>query len=252
MRLSELLSSLSRLAKENQLSEPYIVGGIPRDKAFGEPSTIKDIDITTGDDGALSLALVASREWPEAHLQVYDDGHASLQFENIQVDFSNNYNLPDVEKAVGKKGLSDIEKEVYSRDFTINTLLQPADLNKPPKDLTGKALNDIYNRVLRTPVDPNLTIGHDPRRILRAIKLAMKYDLKVDPALKDAIIKYRGGLKEVPMNQIKKQVNQMLEMNPKKAIEMLSEYKLLPILPLSKLMMREMAKNRMIQYLLEE
>ena len=35
MHLEELLNSLSRLAKENDISEPYIVGGLPRDKVFG-------------------------------------------------------------------------------------------------------------------------------------------------------------------------------------------------------------------------
>lgn len=254
MKLSELLQAIDRIAKESEISEPYIVGGLPRDKAFGVPRNVKDVDITTGDNGSFALAMAASREWPEAHFRAYDDGHSSIDFKNIRLDFSNNFQLPDIEGVLKKKGIKDptnIQKELFSRDFTINTLLQPMDMSKPPVDLTGLALKDIEDKVLRTPVDPELTIGHDARRILRAIKLSLQFDLEIDPKLEDAMIKYRGGIKELPMAHVKKQVNQMLELGTKKALDMLAKYKLLPIIPLSRLMTLELAKNRMVQHLLE-
>jgi len=255
MLVSELLSTMTKLAKDNGLSEPFIVGGIPRDKAFDRQTEIKDLDITTGDEDSLSLGLAVARVWPDANFKVFNDGHASMHFQNLQVDFSNNFIIPGIEKELKKLGIdnpSNLHKEMYSRDFTINTMLQPMDLSKDVIDITGKGLLDAKNKVLRTPISALLTIGHDPRRILRALKLAMKFDLTIAPSLKSAIVKYRGGLKEVPMNSVKKQVNEMLEIDPRKAIELLSEFKLLPILPLSRLMMREMAKNNMIQHLLEE
>ena len=252
MHLEELLNSLSRLAKENNISEPYIVGGLPRDKAFGTPTEVKDVDITTGDAGSFALAMLSSKEWPDAHFRSYDDGHSSLDFKNIRLDFSNNFKLPNIKKELDEKqGITNLKEELYSRDFTINTLLQPMDLKKAPLDLTAMGLSDIKNKILRTPVNPELTIGYDPRRILRAIKLAIKFDLHIQPDLAEALVKYRGGIRDVSLNHIKKQVNQMLKMDSKKTIQMLSEYKLLPIIPLSKLMTLEMTKNRMIQHLLE-
>lgn len=255
MKLSEMLVLIGKLAKENNLAEPYIVGGIPRDRAFGKPEVIKDIDITTGNDDSLTLAMAFAKQWPKANFQVFDDGHSSVQFSNIQVDFSNNYQIPDIAEELKKLGIekaTDIQKEVFSRDFTIDTLLQPLDLNLKPLDITGMAFEDIENKVLRTPIDARLTIGYDPRRILRALKLAMKFDLTIMPSLKDAIIKYRGNIQNVPMNQVKKQVNQMIEIDAKKAIDMLAEYKLLPIIPLSRLLIKEIAKKRMVQQLLED
>jgi tRNA nucleotidyltransferase/poly(A) polymerase len=257
MHLKELLNSLSRLAKENNVSEPYVVGGLPRDKAFGVPMKIKDVDITTGDAGSFALAMLASKEWPEAHFRSYDDGHSSLDFKNIRLDFSNNFKLPGVKKELEdrhtdkKQEVAGLKEELYSRDFTINTLLQPMDLSKEPLDLTSMALDDIKNKILRTPVNPALTIGYDPRRILRAIKLTIKFDLHIQPDLAEALVKYRGGIRDISLNHIKKQVNQMLKIDAKKTIQMLSEYKLLPIIPLSRLMTLEMAKNRMIQHLLD-
>jgi tRNA nucleotidyltransferase/poly(A) polymerase len=254
MRLSELLQTLDKTAEDYDLSTPYIVGGLPRDKAFDAVSTIKDIDITTGDKDCFALAMSASRVWPDAHFRSYDDGHSSIDFKNIRLDFSNNFNLPninDVLKDMGIKTPSELEKEMYSRDFTINTLLQPMNLEREPLDITGKALEDIRNKILRTPVDPKYTIGYDPRRILRAVKMIMKFDLTPEPDLEEALVRFRGGLSELPINHIKKQVNQMLDMDSKRALDLLIKYKLLPIIPLSRMMTLELAKNRMVQHLLE-
>ena len=55
MKLSVLLQALDRVAKENEISEPYIVGGLPRDKEFGVAYNVKDVDITTGDNGSYRI-----------------------------------------------------------------------------------------------------------------------------------------------------------------------------------------------------
>jgi len=254
MKLSELLTKLEKISKDYDIPDPYIVGGLPRDKAFGVAQNVTDIDITTGDKNSFALAMSASRVWPDAHFRAYDDGHSSIDFKNIRLDFSNNFNLPGIEDVLKKMGIgnpSEVEKEVYSRDFTINTLLQPMNLEREPLDITGKAMEDIKNKVLRTPVDPELTIGYDPRRILRAVKLIIKFNLTPDPKLEEALIKYRGGISEIPTNHVKKQVNQMLDMNSKRALDLLIKYKLLPIVPLSRMMTLELAKNHMVQHLLD-
>lgn len=255
MRFTELLDGLQQLARVHDISKPYIVGGLPRDRAMGlSLDKVTDIDLTTGDDSSLALAMAANRQWPSARFRSYDDGHSSLDFKNIRVDFSNNFVLPGIDEELKKHGIENptpLQKEVFSRDFTINTLLQPLDLSKEPLDLTGRGLRDVKERRIVTPVDPELTIGHDPRRILRALKLAMKFDMGIDPALGRAMVKYRGALKNMSLARIRKQVNQMLKMDPKKAIRMLSAYKLLPIIPLSKMMAMELARHRMVQHLLD-
>jgi len=255
MRLEEFLGALGKLAETSSLSAPYVVGGFPRDRAFGlSPEQIKDIDITTGNKDSFSLAILANKQWPEAPFRSYNDGHMSLDFKNIRLDFSNNFALPNIEEELKKRGIekpTDLQKEVYSRDFTINTLLQPMDLSQKALDVTGKGFEDIEKRVLRTPVDADLTIGHDARRILRALKLSMQFGLTIDDDLGKAMIKYRGAVGQLPSGHISRQVHQLFRMDSKKAIELLSEYKLLPIIPLSRLMSMEIAKNRMVQHLLD-
>lgn len=254
MKLTELLNTLAKLAQDNNLAAPYIVGGLPRDKVFGIAAQVRDIDITTGDTGSLQLGILASKVWADAGFRIYNDGHCRLTFSNIALDMSNNFRLPNINTELEKLGITeptDLHKEMFSRDFTINTLLQPMDLGKNPLDITGKALEDIKNKVLRTPVNPELTIGYDQRRILRALKMMLKFGLTIDEELKEVILKYRGGLAELPLNYIKKQINELLRLDAKKAIELMSEFKLLPMVPLSKLMTQELSKKNMIQYLLD-
>jgi tRNA nucleotidyltransferase/poly(A) polymerase len=255
MKLGELLGEIGRLAETAKLSAPYVVGGFPRDRAFGlAPAQAEDIDLTTGDKDCFALALLASRRWPGAPFRPYDDGHSSLGFKNIRLDFSNNFTLPGIDGELGKRGVAeptDLQREMFSRDFTVNTLLQPMDLSKPPLDPTGMAFGDIAARKLRTPVAADLTIGHDPRRILRAMKLSLKFGLAVDDELGEAMLKYRGAVGELPEGLVRRQVHQMFRMDPRKAIGMLSRYRLLPIIPLSRLMSMEMAKHRMVQHLLD-
>jgi poly(A) polymerase len=255
MKLEELLSELGRIAKSQGLSDPFIVGGYPRDRAFGlAPRDVADLDITTGDSGSVALGMAASQAWPSAHYRTYDDWHTSLRFQNIQVDFSNNFNLPGIDDELAGKGIDEptaLQREMFSRDFTANCLLQPLDLSREPLDPTGSGREDIAAKRLRTPVDPGLTIGHDPRRILRALKLSMRFGFELDKDLEEAIGRYRGAVAQLPFSQVKKQINQMLRIDPKKAIELLSKHRLLPMLPLSKLMAMELARHRMVQHLLD-
>ena len=144
-----------------------------------------------------------------------------------------------------------MRRELFSRDFTVNTLLQPMDLSKEPLDLTGQAVRDLGEKVLRTPVDAELTIGHDARRILRALKMSIQFGFAIDKELGEAMLKYRGAVGALPSGHVRRQVNQMFRLNAKKAIELLSEYKLLPVVPLSKLMAMEFARHRMVQHLLD-
>lgn len=255
MRLEELLGTLGRLAETAGLSEPFLVGGFPRDRRLGMlPTQVEDIDVTTGDRDCAALAMLASRQWPDAAYRSYDDGHISLSFKNIRVDFSNNFVLPGIDAELAKRGIAkptSLQREVFSRDFTVNTLLQPMDLSREPHDPTGMGMADLDARLLRTPVDPDLTIGHDARRILRALKLSLRLGFRIDGSLGESMLKYRGAVGQLSAGHVRRQVHQMFRLDPRRAIELLSEYKLLPIIPLSRLMAMEMARHRMVQHLLD-
>jgi poly(A) polymerase len=238
MKIDELLLNIENIARRNDFSKPYIVGGVPRDRILGKrsgKSDVKDIDITTGDKDSLALAESIHRAMPGSHYRTYDDGHASVDFMGIHFDFSSHFISPGIEEELrkaGQKDVSSMKLELYSRDFTMNTLLESLDF-KSIYDLTGEAVGDIQASLIRCPIDPEITIGTDPRRILRAIKFAIKFGFKIDDKLKTAMLNNRKKIQDLPAKFVQDKMNEIARLDDG-GTDMLIEYKLLPLVPLTK------------------
>lgn len=239
MKLDELLSKIITTAKDNNINQPFMVGGVPRDRIIGlreKKSNIKDIDITTGDTDSLLLSELVHKNIPGSVYRTYDDGHASIDFMGLHIDFASHFIIPGIEKELVKMGISDIDsmkKEIYSRDFTINTLLESLDFTAI-YDITGESISDIAAGLIKCPIDPNITIGVDPRRIIRAIKFSVKYDFKISDDLKAAIRTHREKIKNLPLKFVQEKFNEIVFLDSEKGLDALLEYKLLPIVPLTK------------------
>lgn len=239
MKIEELLSKIEEIAKTNELSKPFIVGGVPRDRILGKrgkKSSIKDIDITTGDKDSVLLSQAIYKTIPGGRYSTYDDGHASLDIMGVHIDFSSNFVAPGVKEELRSSGVTNVDSmklELYSRDFTINTLLESLDF-VTIYDITGEAIGDIQAGLIRCPVDPEITIGVDPRRILRAIKFALRYDFKIEDKLKAAILNNRKNIQTLPKKFVQDKVNEIVGIDSDAGIDMLIEYKLLPLVPLTK------------------
>jgi len=239
MNINELLLDIGEIAKANNINTPFIVGGVPRDRMLGRKgkiSEIADVDITTGDKDAIELAFAINRKYPDSNLRTYDDGHTSLDIMSLHIDFSSNFLAPGIDKELKRLGIKDItpmKKEIYSRDFTINTLLESLDFTTI-YDLTGEGIGDIQAGLIKCPIDPRITIGVDPRRILRAIKFAIKYDFKIEESLKQAMLEYRKNIKKLPTKFVQDKANEIVMLDADKGIDMLIEFKLLPHIPLTK------------------
>ena len=255
MKVSKLLKTVSEIARINNLATPYMVGGIPRDIVMGNQNNVEDIDLTTGDADSLELARLCSQQWPETSFKEFDDGHASLDFKNVKLDFSSNFIAPDIDEELKKLGITDptdLQKEIYSRDFTINTLLKPIDdLGKDIIDVTGKGIDDCKNKILRGPISGEFSFVNHSNRIVRAIRMAVKMDLKFSKELGESIRRLKSLLMDVSDGYINREINKALREDTKKTVAILVNYKLLPILPLSKMLTRELARQRMVQHILD-
>jgi len=75
-----------------------------------------------------------------------------------------------------------IEQDALRRDFTINALYWNVNLEKV-EDFTEKGLEDLKNKVIRTPLSPTETFIHDPLRILRAVRFAQVLGFEMDPEI---------------------------------------------------------------------
>lgn len=239
MKIDELLSEIETTASSNNLSKPFIVGGVPRDRVLGqigEKSEIQDVDITTGDKDAHKLAYAFNKKYPDSVYREYDDGHTSIDFLSLHMDFSSNFIAPGVEgelKRLGIKDITPMKLELYSRDFTMNTLLEDLDFTSI-YDLTGEGMGDLKAGLIKTPISPTITIGVDPRRILRAIKFAIKYDFKIEEGLKAAILEHRKKIQTLTKKFVQNKATEIVLLDADKGIEMLIKFKLLPLIPLTK------------------
>jgi hypothetical protein len=100
MKLIELLNFVKDCAVKTQSSIPYICGGLPRDKVLNRVDFISDIDLTTGDASVHALATEVAVQLSKkfnVKTKVMDDGHRTLFLDNIKMDFSSNYNEPNID-----------------------------------------------------------------------------------------------------------------------------------------------------------
>ena len=235
MKLDELLAAVEKVASDNHLAKPFIVGGVCRDRLIGlidKKSEIKDIDITTGNKDSLKLAALFHQSLPDSRYSVFDDGHAAVDYLGIHLDFSSNFIIPEVEKEI-KKEITPMLLELYSRDFTINTLLETLDFSAM-YDLTGEGIDDIKMKIIRCPINPEITISADPRRILRAIKFSLKFGFDIEDGLKTAMLNNHNKITTLPAKFVQDKATEIVLLDADKGIDMLIEYKLLPLIPLTK------------------
>lgn len=182
MRLKELLSLIATTAKQKGTSEPFICGGTPRDKILNRVDQILDLDITTGDNTIHMLGRALAVSIPGADYKVLSDGHSQLHVGGFKIDLSSNFRVPGVRPLLVRAGMAnptEMQCELYSRDFTCNALLLSMDL-ETINDPTGLGIKDINRKIIRTCLPAQLTLGSQHKRVIRVFYLAAKLGFEVD------------------------------------------------------------------------
>jgi poly(A) polymerase len=188
MKLRELLHTMQEVQKKIGSAKPYICGGTPRDKYMGHLENISDLDITTGDKTVDYLSQEFAIELKKKYnitRKTMEDGHSTIFVGTLKMDFSSNFNVPGIEQILAARGIpnaTDMQKEMFSRDFTCNSLLLSMDL-KNIVDPTHRGFKDIKERKIRTCLDPKTTLTSNRNRVIRAIYLAAKLDFDLDDAI---------------------------------------------------------------------
>ncbi|MDD5694410.1 MAG: HD domain-containing protein, partial [Bacteroidales bacterium] len=213
----------------------YVVGGYVRDLLLNRPS--KDVDIVVLGSGIDLAEGVARTLTGNVQVSVYKNfGTASITFrehgEVWQLEFvgarRESYRLDSRKPLVENGTLKDDQNR---RDFTINALslsLNSDDFGKLLDPFDG--LSDLDRKILRTPLDPDITFSDDPLRMMRAIRFAAQLDFSVFPETYRAIHRNRGRLSIVSMERIMDEFNKiMLVDKPSKGLLSLFETGLLEI-----------------------
>ena len=163
----------------------YLVGGYVRDRVLERDCKDVDIVVVVGDAGALAEA-VAKRLGAGAPAIFERFGTAQVKHADFVVEFvaarAESYaadsRKPDVRPAT-------LEEDILRRDFTCNTLL--ATTAGEVLDVTGHGLQDIAERLLRTPKPAAETFAEDPLRAIRAVRFAVTLGFRLDEEIPAAI-----------------------------------------------------------------
>ncbi|MBQ9076812.1 MAG: HD domain-containing protein [Muribaculaceae bacterium] len=160
----------------------YIVGGYVRDLFLDRRS--KDIDFVTVGSGIEVAQAVARELGRGAHLSVFKNfGTAQVKCHDCELEFvgarRESYRR-DSRKPIVEDGT--LEDDLSRRDFTINALalcVNSSNFGKLIDRYNG--LDDMKHRIIRTPLDPDITFSDDPLRMMRAIRFATQLDFDIYP-----------------------------------------------------------------------
>jgi len=227
---NKIFETIANAAAElNQ--ETYVIGGFVRDIFLKRPS--KDIDIVTLGNGIQLAEKVASKLKPRPKVAVFKNfGTAQLKFRNYEIEFvgarKESYRA-DSRKPLVETGT--LEDDQNRRDFTINALA--LGLNKHNfGELTDpfNGINDLKQKIIRTPLDPSITFSDDPLRMMRAIRFSTQLGFEIEAKTLQAIAKNRDRIKIVSAERISDELNKiMLSPKPSVGFKLLEETGLLKI-----------------------
>lgn len=222
-----IFETLAAIAAEQGV-EAYVIGGYVRDLLLCRPS--KDIDVVVHGSG-IGLAEEAARRLGNLRVSVFRNfGTAMFRYKGVEVEFvgarKESYRA-DSRKPIVEEGTIDDDQK--RRDFTINALaisLNPGDYGTLVDPFGG--LQDLEERIIRTPLEPGITFSDDPLRMMRAIRFASQLNFRIAEDTFQAIRDYSFRLPIISMERIMDEFNKiMLSPEPSRGISLLDEAGLL-------------------------
>lgn len=199
-------------ASEELHIESYVIGGFVRDLLLKRASK-KDIDIVAVGSG-IELALKVSELLPrKPKVQVFKNyGTAMLRYEDTDIEFvgarKESYNFESRKPLVEDGTLEDDQNR---RDFTINALalsLNRADYGNLIDPFNG--LEDLEKKIIKTPLDPDITYSDDPLRMMRGIRFAAQLNFEIEDDSFASIIKNKDRISIISGERIVEELNKIL------------------------------------------
>ena len=212
--------------------ECYVVGGYVRDIFLERPS--KDIDVVVVGSGIAIAEALGKRLGKGAHVSVFKNfGTAQLKYRGTEVEFvgarKESY-THDSRKPIVENGT--LEDDQNRRDFTINALavcLNNARYGQLVDPFDGMA--DMRERIIRTPLDPDITFSDDPLRMMRCIRFATQLNFYIDDETFDSLSHNVERIGIISKERIADELNKIiLSPTPSKGFVELDRSGLLPLI----------------------
>ncbi|KOS08124.1 tRNA nucleotidyltransferase [Flavobacterium akiainvivens] len=190
----------------------YVIGGFVRDFLL-QRNFKKDIDIVAVGSGIALAQKVSSLIKNTPKVQVFKTyGTAMLKYGEIDVEFvgarKESYR-EDSRNPVVETGT--LEDDQNRRDFTINALalsLDEADFGTLVDPFNG--VSDLHNKIIRTPLDPDITYSDDPLRMMRAIRFATQLGFTIEEKSLEAITRNKERIRIITGERITDELNKIL------------------------------------------
>ncbi|HEX7584736.1 MAG TPA: HD domain-containing protein [Prolixibacteraceae bacterium] len=226
-----IFSTISETA-DNLNQETFVIGGFVRDLILNRPSP--DIDIVTIGSGIQLAEMVAKKLGPNIQVSIFKNfGTAMLKYQSLEVEFvgarKESYQ-EDSRNPIVEDGT--LEEDQNRRDFTINALA--ICLNK---DRFGELIDpfggiqDIENKIIRTPLEPGITFSDDPLRMMRAIRFASQLGFTIEEKILEAISLNKKRIHIISQERIGEELNKIiLSSKPSVGFKLLDKTGLLEII----------------------
>ena len=217
---ADLLKELGEKFSKNGF-EISLVGGPVRDAVLGK--LVKDLDLTT--NAKPEEIQKCLKGWADS---IWDVGikfgtvGAKVKDYVFEITTYRTEQYEDTSRKPSVEFGKTLEEDLARRDFTINAMA----LRLPNFELVDiyNGLTDLNNKILRTPLDAQISFSEDPLRMLRAARFMSKLDLKPQADLVEAMKTLAERLKIVSMERINDEFNKLLLTDkPRPGIELLVE-----------------------------
>lgn len=209
---NEIFRIISKSAKEIGV-DSYVIGGFVRDFIL-KRGTHKDIDIVAIGSG-IALAKRVSKHLPNhPKVQVFKTyGTAMLVYKDMDIEFvgarKESYNSESRNPIVENGSLQDDQNR---RDFSMNAMalnLSEDDFGSLLDPFNG--IHDLDHKLIRTPLDPDITYSDDPLRMMRAIRFATQLNFTIEEKSLTAISNNNERIKIITNERIVVELNKILE-----------------------------------------
>ncbi len=217
---ADLLKELGEKFSKNGF-EISLVGGPVRDAVLGK--LVKDLDLTTNakpDEIQKCLKGWADSIW-DVGIKFGTVG-AKVKDYVFEITTYRTEQYEDTSRKPSVEFGKTLEEDLARRDFTINAMA----LRLPNFELVDiyNGLTDLNNKILRTPLDAQISFSEDPLRMLRAARFMSKLDLRPQADLVEAMKTLADRLKIVSMERVNDEFNKLLLTDkPRPGIELLVE-----------------------------
>ena len=191
--------------------ECYLIGGYVRDLFLERPS--KDIDVVVVGSGIEVATALVKDLGKGAHLSVFRNfGTAQVKWRGMEIEFvgarKESYQR-DSRKPIVEDGT--LQDDLERRDFTINAM--GVCLNA---DHFGELIDPFYgqedmeDRIIRTPLDPDITFSDDPLRMMRCIRFATQLNFRIDEETFDALCRNKERISIISGERIIDEINKIM------------------------------------------